>query len=66
MVPDRGKPLVLDVACRWDSVDPDLTGRESIRGNIVRLNPDALVYHPVSTRVNRPVEDDPGLIEVIA
>ncbi|WP_026301056.1 MULTISPECIES: SOS response-associated peptidase [unclassified Thioalkalivibrio] len=60
------KPLVLDAECRWDWLDPEQTEREAIRAGTVRLNPDALVYHPVSTRVNRPTEDDPGLIEAIA
>ncbi|WP_018649396.1 MULTISPECIES: SOS response-associated peptidase [unclassified Thioalkalivibrio] len=60
------KPLVLDAACRWDWLDSDRTEREAIRDGTVRLNPDALVYHPVSTRVNRPAEGDPGLIEAIA
>ncbi len=59
------KPLVLDAECRWDWLDPDRTEREAIRAGTVRLNPDALIYHPVSTRVNRPSEDDPGLIEAI-
>ncbi|WP_018937361.1 MULTISPECIES: hypothetical protein [unclassified Thioalkalivibrio] len=40
--------------------------REDIRARTVRLNPNALIYHPVSTRVNRPTEDDPGLIEPTA
>ncbi len=60
------KPLVLDAECRWDWLDPELSERESIRQKTARLNPDALVDHPVSTRVNRPVEDDPELIEAIA
>ncbi len=60
------KQLVLDAVCRWGWLDPELSERQSIREKTVRLNPDVLVYHPVSTRVNRPVEDDPELIEAIA
>jgi putative SOS response-associated peptidase YedK len=60
------KPLVLNAECRWDWLDPERTEREAIRDGTVRLDPDALVYHPVSARVNRPIEDDPGLIEAIA
>ncbi len=60
------KPLVLDASCRWDWLDAALTEREAIRARTQRLNPDALRYHPVSTRVNRPAEDDPSLIEAIA
>ncbi len=60
------KPLVLDAQCRWDWLDPKLQEREQIRAKTLRLDPDVVRYYPVSSRVNRPVEDDPGLIEAIA
>lgn len=59
------KPLVLDVECRWDWLDPERTEREDIRVGTIRLDPAALIDRPVSPRVNRPAEDDPGLIEAI-
>ena len=59
------KPLVLDSECRWDWLDPELTEREDIRARTLRLDSAALTCRPVSTRVNRPTEDDPGLIEAI-
>jgi putative SOS response-associated peptidase YedK len=59
------QPLVLDAECRWDWLDPDVTERQAIRARTYRLDSDVLVHFPVSTRVNRPSEDDSGLIEAI-
>src|SRR5690554_3870643 len=44
-------------------LDPDLTDRETIRHLVHHLPHDRLTHWPVSTRVNKPVEDDPALIE---
>lgn len=60
------QPLVLDAECRWDWLDSELTERDAIRARTRRVDPDALIHYPVSTRVNRPFEDDAGLIDAIA
>ncbi|WPU46575.1 SOS response-associated peptidase family protein [Halomonas elongata DSM 2581] len=56
-------PLVLDD----DSLDPwldaDLTDRETIRHVVRHIPADAMTHWPVSSRVNRPGNDDPTLIE---
>lgn len=59
------QPVVLDPECRWQWLDPDLSDRETIRKAARRLDPDRLIAHPVSTRVNRPANDDPALLEPI-
>ena len=57
--------MVLDPECRWQWLDPGLSDRETIRKVARRLDPDRLTAYPVSTRVNRPANDDPGLLEPI-
>jgi putative SOS response-associated peptidase YedK len=57
------QPVVLGPECRWQWLDPELSDREPIRKVARRLDPDRLIAYPVSTRVNRPANDDPGLIE---
>jgi len=60
----RGRqPVVLDPECRWQWLDPELSDRETIRKVARRLDPERLIAYPVSTRVNRPANDDPKLIE---
>ncbi|MEX0386968.1 SOS response-associated peptidase [Spiribacter onubensis] len=56
-------PLVLDRACWHAWLDTSLTERDAIRQAVHRLDPDNLRAWPVSTRVNRPSEDDESLIE---
>jgi len=59
------QPVVLDPDCRRRWLDPELSDRGAIRKVARRLDPDRLVAYPVSTRVNRPANDDPGLLEPI-
>jgi putative SOS response-associated peptidase YedK len=57
------QPVVLDPECRWKWLDPRTTDREQRRAVTRRLDPGRLVAYPVSTRVNRPSNDDAALIE---
>ena len=57
--------MVLDPECRWQWLDPELSDRETIRKVARRLNPDRLTAYSVSTRVNRPENDGPALIEAV-
>lgn len=57
--------MVLDSECRWQWLDPELSDREVVRKVARRLDPERLIAYPVSTRVNRPANDDPGLLEPI-
>jgi putative SOS response-associated peptidase YedK len=59
------QPVVLDPERRWQWLDPELSDRDTIRKVARRLDPDRLIACPVSTRVNRPANDDPGLLEPI-
>ena len=59
------QPVVLDPERRWKWLDPELSDRDTIRKVARRLDPDRLIACPVSTRVNRPANDDPGLLEPI-
>ncbi len=59
------QPLVLDADCRHDWLDPALTDRAAIRQHTRRLAPEALRAWPISTRVNRPFEDDADLLNAI-
>lgn len=60
------QPVVLDPDTRWSWLDPTLTDRDAVRGAVRRLCIDRLVAYPVSTRVNRPDNDDASLIEPLA
>ncbi len=59
------QPVMLDTECRWQWLDPERSDRESIRQAARRLDPHRIIAYPVSTRVNRPDNDDPGLLEPI-
>jgi putative SOS response-associated peptidase YedK len=59
------QPVVLDPERRWQWLDPELSERDTIRQVARRLDPERLIAYPVSTRVNRPANDDPGLLEPI-
>ncbi len=57
-------PVVLpaDVRDRW--LDPDADSAEL--KSLLRPFPGRLAHHPVSSRVNRPENDDPSLVEPVA
>ena len=57
--------MVLDSECRWQWLDPELSDREMVRKVARRLDPERFIAYPVSTWVNRPANDDPGLLEPI-
>ena len=59
------QPVVLDPERRWKWLDPELSDRDTIRKVARRLDPERLIAYPVSTRVNRPANADPGLIEQV-
>ena len=56
-------PLILDQQSLEPWLDPELTDRETIRHLVHHLPHERLIHWPVSPRVNKPVEDDPALIE---
>ncbi len=56
------QPVVVDPACRWAWLDPTLRDRMAIRRAVQRLGPGRLHAYPVSSRVNRPGEDDADLL----
>lgn len=58
-------PLVLDDDSLEPWLDPDLTDQETLRQVIHHLTADQITHWPVSTRVNKPTENDPKLIEPI-
>ncbi|WP_280538943.1 SOS response-associated peptidase [Chromohalobacter sp. 11-W] len=57
-------PRMLLILGQW-SLEPWLTDRETIRHLVHHLPQDRLNHWPVSIRVNKPVEDDPVLIEAV-
>jgi putative SOS response-associated peptidase YedK len=59
------QPVVLDPERRWQWLDPELSDRDTIRKVARRLDPDRLTAYPVSSRVNRPSNDDASLIEEV-
>jgi putative SOS response-associated peptidase YedK len=59
------QPVVLDPGCRWQWLDPGLSDRETIRRVARRLDPKRLIAYPVATKVNRPENDEPSLIEAV-
>ncbi|MFB4204727.1 putative SOS response-associated peptidase YedK [wastewater metagenome] len=56
-------PVVLDPSCWRAWLDPALNARERIRAAVRPVPGEQLRLWPVSTRVNSPRNDDPGLIE---
>lgn len=59
------QPVALDPECRWPWLDPGLSDRETLRKVARRLDPNRLIAVPVSSRVNRPENDDATLLEPI-
>jgi putative SOS response-associated peptidase YedK len=59
------QPVVLDPERREPWLDPELSERDKIRKAARRMDPGRLIAYPVSTRVNRPANDDPSLIEPV-
>jgi putative SOS response-associated peptidase YedK len=57
--------VVLDSDDRWQRLDPEPANWRAIRKVARRLDRDRLTAYPVSTKVNRPASDDPGLIEEV-
>ena len=58
-------PLVLDDASLLAWLDTELVERDAIRAAVTHLEADALVTWPVSTRVNRPDQEGPSLLEAL-
>ncbi|SEL65612.1 hypothetical protein SAMN04488129_11388 [Halomonas daqiaonensis] len=58
-------PLALDVESLEPWLDPDMTDRETIRSVVHHLDADLITHWPVSQRVNRPVKDEPELVDPI-
>lgn len=56
-------PVVLDDNCLDTWLDPEVDDQETLRESMDRLHPETLSCWPVSTRVNRPDNDDAELIE---
>lgn len=56
-------PLVLDPGCLRDWLDPSRQEREAVKAVTRPLAPARLRAWPVDPRVNRPANDDAGLIE---
>lgn len=59
------QPVVLDPECRRAWLDTEMTEREAIKGAARPLDPARLQAYPVSTRVNRPVNDDETLTQPV-
>ncbi|WP_250148384.1 SOS response-associated peptidase [Halomonas jincaotanensis] len=51
-------PLALDAESLEPWLDPDLTDRETIRNVVHHLAAGLITHWPVSTRVNRPGNDE--------
>lgn len=58
-------PTVLAPECWASWMDPKFTERDQVRKAVRPLPGDCLIAYPVSKRVNRPVNDDPELIEPV-
>ncbi|MDI5893061.1 SOS response-associated peptidase [Halomonas rhizosphaerae] len=56
-------PLALDAESLKPWLDPHLTDRETIRQVVHHLDAELITHWPVSTRVNRPTNDEASLIE---
>lgn len=59
-------PLALDAESLEPWLDPHLTDRETIRQVVRHMDADLITHWPVSTRVNRPTQDDASLVEPIS
>jgi len=58
-------PMALDLDCAEAWLDPEATERDAIKAATRRLEPGLITDWPVSRRVNRPDNDDPGLLEAV-
>ncbi|SHL51849.1 SOS response-associated peptidase [Halomonas caseinilytica] len=58
-------PLALDDDSIEPWLDPDLTDREAIRHVVRHIDADSITHWPVSTRVNRPGNDDATLLHPV-
>jgi len=58
-------PLILDDQCLRKWLDPGVEDRSSLHRSIERLEPDTLTSWPVTTKVNRPSNRGPELIEPV-
>ncbi|MDI5922492.1 SOS response-associated peptidase [Halomonas sp. LR5S13] len=58
-------PLVLDDESLEPWLDSDMTERETLRQIIHHLSAEHITHWPVSSRVNKPAENDPKLIEPV-
>ena len=59
------QPIVLDPECRYDWINPEITGRDQIREISKRLDPERLDSWPVTLKMNKPDYDGPSTIEPI-
>lgn len=59
-------PLALDAESLEPWLDPHLTDRETIRQVVHHLEAELITHWTVSTRVNRPIQDDASLVEPIS
>ncbi len=59
-------PLALDAQSLEPWLDPHLTDRETLRQVVHHLEAGLMTHWPVSTRVNRPTQDDASLVEPIS
>jgi putative SOS response-associated peptidase YedK len=58
-------PVVLPEASWEQWLDPDNHDTEALRALLVPAPAEEFVLHPVSTRVNRPANNDPSLLEEV-
>ncbi len=65
LIHDR-MPLVLKPECREAWLDPSHHDRAAIKKAVKPIDPDLLHAYPVSSAVNKPANDHPGLIESVA
>lgn len=60
------QPVVLDPESRYDWLNPELAEREEIKRVTRRLDPDRLDSWPVTTRMNKPTNDDAAILEPLS
>jgi len=58
------QPVLIHPDSLDDWLDPNQEGK-ALKGKVKRTESERLAWWPVSTRVNRPVEDDATLIEAV-